>query len=97
VLAGPLDKTVAGFKAILGLGINFSFQGVAGHTCGGGQFSTLDINSTRLASCAGNFDDGGGFDGALITVGGVDDDTLNPPALCQDSSCSDDKLYDIAS
>jgi len=97
VLAGPLDKTVPGFKAILGLGINFSFQGVAGHTCGGGQFSTVDVNGSRLASCAGNFDDGFGSDGGLITIGGVDDDTLNPPPLCQNNTCSDDELYDISS
>ncbi len=102
VLGGPLDKTVAGFKAVLGLGINFSFQSSGiGHTCGGGQFSTVDINATRLASCAGNRDDGdaagSGGNGRLITIGGVDDDTLNPPPLCQDVTCSDDELYDISS
>lgn len=101
VLAGPLDKTVAGFKAILGVGINFSFQGAVGHTCGGGQFSTIDINATRLASCSGNRDDGtlagDGGNGQLITMGGVDDDTLNPPPLCQNNTCTDDELYDISS
>jgi hypothetical protein len=101
VLAGPLDKTVAGFKAILGVGINFSFQGAVGHTCGGGQFSTIDINASRLSSCSGNRDDGSaagdGGNGQLITIGGVDDDTLNPPPACQTAVCSDDELYDISS
>ena len=43
-----------------------------------GQFSIVDVNSQRLTSCAGNFDDGLGNDGALVTVGGVGDLTDNP-------------------
>lgn len=35
------------------------------------QFSTVDVNDSRLTSCAGNFDDGFGSNGALITVGGA--------------------------
>ena len=48
--------------------------------CGTGsaQSSLVDVNGTRLTSCAGNYDDGFGSDGALITVGGVGDSTANP-------------------
>ena len=58
---------------------------------------------TRLTSCAGNYDDGFGNNGALITVGGVGDDTANPadplqqPGDGQEERVDDDELYDIAS
>ena len=38
----------------MSLGSGFSFQGVGGHVCGGGQFSIVDVNSARMTSCAGN-------------------------------------------
>jgi hypothetical protein len=93
LLASPLDKTVPGFQATMSLGSGFSYQGVSGHVCGGGQFSTVEVNSQLLSNCAGNFDDGQGNNGALITVGGVGDLTDNPtppsaPAL-------DDELYNL--
>jgi hypothetical protein len=97
--AAPLDKTVAGFSAIMSLGIGFSFQsGLAGHLCGGNQFSTVDVNGSRLASCAGNFDDGYGANGGLITVGGVGDSTANPtdPNATTSPDGDDDELYDLA-
>ena len=66
-------------------------------------FSLVDVNDDRLTSCAGNYDDGIGENGALITVGGVGDDTANPadplqqPGDGQEERVDDDELYDIAS
>jgi len=94
-LAKPLDKTVPGFFATMSLGIGFSYQGVNGHVCGGGQTSTIDINGQRLTSCAGNYDDGQGANGALITVGGIGDDVNNPPNP-NGSGGEDDELYNIS-
>jgi hypothetical protein len=100
-LSGPLDKTVPGFQAILSLGINFSFQAPdIGHGCGGGQFSKVVVNGGPLTNCAGNRDDGSplgdGDNGTLITIGGVGDDTLNPPDPTGPGG-NDDELYDISS
>ena len=100
-LGGPLDKTVPGFQAILSLGINFSFQApVNGHGCGAVQFSKVVVNGGPLTSCAGNRDDGSllgdGDNGTLITIGGVGDDTLNPPDPTGPGG-NDDELYDISS
>jgi len=93
----PIDTTVPGFSATLSLGIQFSYQGIAGNACGGGQYSTVDINGTRLTSCAGNFDDGLGNDGALMTVGGVGDSTDIPADPLATDSGTDDELYGISS
>lgn len=101
--AAPLDKTTPGFSAIMSLGSGFSFQGSPGHECGTGapQASIVDVNAQRLTSCAGNYDDGDLFNGALITVGGVGDDILNPfnpfqaPADGGLPRVQDDELYDI--
>jgi hypothetical protein len=94
-LAAPLDTSVPGFSAQLSLGSGFSFQGAAGHACGGSQFSTVVVNTVPLANCAGNYDDGIGNNGGLITVGGVGDSLANPtpapPALPTD----DDEFYDL--
>jgi len=102
-LSGPLDKSVPGFNAVLSLGIEHSFQNAAGHACGSTpQFSTVDINGARLTSCAGNFDDGVGANGSLITVGGVGDSTNNPsdPNCQAGQACApnvqDDELYGIS-
>jgi len=94
--AGPLDKTIPGFEALLALGISFSYQGsTTPHLCGSGQFSTVDINGARLSTCAGHWDDGGPFDGGLITVGGVGDNTSNPPDP-NGPGGEDDELYNVA-
>jgi hypothetical protein len=95
VLAAPLDKTVPGFQATMALGSGFSYQGVGGHACGGFQFSIVDVNGQRLTSCAGNYDDGLGNNGALITVGGVGDSTDNPADPNSSSSGTDDELYNL--
>ena len=101
--AAPLDKTVPGFSAIMSLGIGFSFQNFAPtHECGQvPQYSTVDVNGTRMTSCAGDFDDGQANNDALITVGGVGDDLLNPADPNQTSGdgalprVQDDELYNI--
>jgi hypothetical protein len=92
-LAEPLDKTIPGFAATLALGIGFSYQGnpAGSHICGGGQASTVDINSVNLTPCAGHMDDGvTEANGALFTVGGVGDNTANPP-----TDGEDDELYNL--
>lgn len=91
--AAPLDKTVPGFSAVMSLGSGFSYQLVPGHTCGGVQFSIVNVNGSLLTNCAGNFDDGVGNNGALITVGGVGDSTNNPTP--PDAPAEDDELYDL--
>jgi hypothetical protein len=105
-LANPLDKTMPGFNAVLSLGILFSDQDVLGHACGQNpsfaQFSTVDVNGTRLSSCAGGADDGALNNNSLITTGGVGDSMANPSdPFCQagNSQCTttDDELYGIAS
>ncbi len=95
VLAAPLDKTVPGFQATMSLGSGHSYQGVAGHVCAPSQFSIVDVNSQRLTSCAGNFDDGLGNDGALVTVGGVGDLTDNPVDPNNQTGV-DDELYNLS-
>ena len=91
----PLETDRPGFSATLAVGSGYSYQGVqAGHACGGGQSSTIDVNSQRVSSCAGNFDDGLGNNGALITVGGVGDTIDNPDPKATNSG-TDDELYDL--
>jgi hypothetical protein len=94
--SAPLNTGVAGFRATMALGIGWSAQGSMGdHACYGGQASTVDVNSARLASCAGNADDS---PNSLITVGGVGDSFTNPtdPFDDYDGNGDDDELYDLA-
>ena len=107
--AQPLNPARAGFTARLSIGSGHSYQGEAGSTCGTfkpaaprlPQSSTVDVNGVRLSSCSGNYDDGAGADGALITVGGVGDSLANPSVPAQlpgdgaASRTSDDELYDL--
>ena len=55
----------------------------------------IDVNGDRLASCAGNYDDGESQNGALITLGGVDDTVDNPvdPNATTSPDGDDDELY----
>jgi Ca2+-binding RTX toxin-like protein len=94
-LAAPLDTTVPNFGAQLSLGSGHSFQGVNGHACGGGQFSTVEVNGQPLTNCAGNFDDGQGADGSLVTVGGVGDSINNPDPPPPAQPTEDDELYNL--
>lgn len=103
----PVDKSDPQFRARLSLGVGFGYQGGSGagtHVCGTGadQSSLVDVNAQRLTSCAGNYDDGVGQNGALITMGGVGDSPDNPadpfqrPADGGSPRVEDDELYDIA-
>jgi hypothetical protein len=100
-LANPIDPAGAQSVADMGLGISFSSQ-EPGAT--GIQFNTIDVNGTRLTSSAGGEDDGEAFtNGALITVGGLDDSNANPadpnltptPPLQPGDSRLDDELYSL--
>ena len=90
----PLETDRPGFSATLAVGSGYSFQGVDGHACGGGQASFITVNSQRVSSCAGNYDDGLGNNGALITVGGVGDSIANPDPMATNTG-TDDELYDL--
>jgi len=89
-LVDPIDKSNPDFVAQMALGIQFGFQ--LGNPL---QFSTIDVNGTRLTSSAGNFNDGIGENGALITVGGVGDSTTNPSDPLANNDTSDDELYNL--
>lgn len=97
-LAAPVDKSNSDFALNLSLGISWSYQPA-------GQFSTVDVNGTRMTSAAGGQDDciekyatgpsrpdffGFCQNGELITAGGIDD-TNDDPANpnANDVACSD--------
>ncbi len=92
----PVDTSAADYQAILSLGIGFSFQGNNSDRdqCNptSSQRFDVDVNATRLTSCAGHWDDGVGANGALITMGGFGDD-LDTPITAPGR---DDELYDIS-
>lgn len=97
-LADPLtaeDILDPGFEATMSLGIGFGFQP-------SNQGSTVDVNGTRLTSCAGGQDDGRGANGALITVGDTFDDDFttnpaNPNCTTNDANSprQDDEAYNL--
>ena len=70
----PLNPAAPGFFAEMRLGIGFSYDG---DVCsGGGQTSTVAVNSTLITSNAGCNDDsadGTASNGNLFTMGGSDD------------------------
>lgn len=87
----------AGGPVIMSLASSFSFQA-------SGQGTNVDVTTSsnaarRLSSCAGGQDDGGAFNGGLITVGGIGDSTANPDPACSTfdaaSPRQDDELYDL--
>ena len=108
-LATPLDLTDPTSVADMGLAISFSAQDQSGpagsHQCGtqSAMDSQIDVNGTRLTSCAGNADDGVGTisDGLLFTVGGLDDSNDNPADPFQRAAdgetprVRDDELYNL--
>lgn len=91
-LAEPIDRSDPGLTLNFGVGISFSAQQVSRP-----QFSEIDVNGERLSSSAGGEDDGIRRNGALLTVGGLDDSRANPPAFQppDQSSRTDDELYDL--
>jgi hypothetical protein len=94
-LANPIQPTSAGARLTMGLGISYGAQ----DTCANGiQFSRIEVNGTRLTSSAGGEDDGSCQDGALITVGGLDDSIANPPSPFAGpggNPRTDDELYSL--
>lgn len=91
-LGTPLNTDDPEFIAELRLGIQFG--SIFGSPRNGLQFSTVDVNGERLTSSAGDFDDGQGSDGQLITVGGVGD-SVNNPQNPNSNTDSDNELYDL--
>lgn len=85
--ASPLNPSAPGFVADMRLGIGFSYDA----DDNGNQTSTVDINSTRITNSAGNFDDGEGANGGLITVGGDDD----PYSALLPTITQDHERYDL--
>lgn len=90
-LAEPLDLGDPNLVLDMSLGISYGYQGT-------GQYSQVDVNGTRLTTSAGGQDDGVALDGALLTVGGLDDSNANPPnpyATANGDPRQDDELYDL--
>ena len=108
-LAEPLDLTDPTSTADMGLAISYSAQDQTGsggsHLCGtqSAMDSQIDVNGTRLTSCAGNADDGVGTiaNGMLFTVGGLDDSNDDPADPFQRAAdggtprVRDDELYNL--
>jgi hypothetical protein len=90
-LGTPIDKTDPNFQALLSLGISYSYQPA-------GQYSRIDVNGQRLTTSAGGQDDGGGYNGGLITAGGIGDspdNPANPYATDGAGPRYDDELYSL--
>jgi hypothetical protein len=92
-LAAPLNSNQLAdpsFEALLSLGIGYSFQPSS-------QYSTVNVNGTRLTSSAGGQDDGIEANGGLITIGGIGDSTAHPvnPNALPVNARSDDELYSL--
>jgi len=93
-LAVPLkDPTSAGFEALFSLGIGYSYQ-----SGGSQQYSNVSVDGRKLTSAAGGEDDGGPYDGGLVTIGGIGDNPANPvnPNATPANPRSDDELYNLA-
>lgn len=90
-LGTPINKADPNFQAILSLGISYSYQPA-------GQYSIIDVNGLRLTTSAGGQDDGGGYNGRLITAGGIGDDIANPANPYATDGAGpryDDELYSL--
>ena len=90
-LADPIDTSDPNLVLDFSLGISFSHQPT-------GQFSQVDVNGIRLTTSAGGEDDGEASNGALLTVGGLDDSNANPSDPYQTGVIGpyyDDELYDL--
>ena len=111
-IAEPL---IAGDTAQMGVAIGWSTQGeyvsqaAGSKLCGSApEFTPIDVNGTRLTSCAGGTDDGvgiffggSGAGGLAVTVGGIGDDPANPADPLQQPGdgtqprVQEDELYDL--
>jgi hypothetical protein len=91
-LASPLNLSDPNLALTMSIGDSFGYQGT-------GQYSTIDVNGTRLSSSAGGNDDSicknntpqdfsACGNGELITVGGIGDSAANPPdPQATDNTC----------
>lgn len=88
-LAEPINTSDPNLALDMSLGISYGHQG--------SQYSTVDVNSNRLTTSAGGEDDGASANGALLTVGGLDDSNANPPNpyATPTNPRSDDELYNL--
>ncbi|MBD3232265.1 MAG: T9SS type A sorting domain-containing protein [candidate division Zixibacteria bacterium] len=86
-LAEPVTEET---NVYMSLGISYGYQPTE-------QVSHIDVNGERLTSSAGGQDDGEDNNGALITVGGIDDSMDNPPDPYgePDTPRYDDELYTL--
>ncbi len=95
-LSEPLDTSNPNLILNLGLGISFGAQ-VPNQA--EPQFSEVSVNQQRMTSAAGGQDDGDQLaNGALLTVGGLDDSTDNPAdphAAPTGDPRFDDELYNL--
>jgi len=95
VLPAPIDLSEPYLTLGFSLGISFGYQ------TGGSQYSYVNINGIRMTSWAGGEDDcvdPPGLNGKLLTVGGLDDNTANPPDpyhLAFGDFRYDDELYNL--
>ncbi|HEX9099755.1 MAG TPA: Ig-like domain-containing protein [Candidatus Dormibacteraeota bacterium] len=91
--AQPIDKTDPNLLLQMSLGISYGYQTPS--FCG--QFSTIDVNGTRMSTSAGGQDDGVSDNGGLITVGGIGDNNLlpvDPNSTCDATGFrTDNELY----
>ncbi len=89
----PLVSPYSGRPAEMGVAISFSAgdQEPPAHDCPTDMVTFIRVQGNLLTSCAGNQDDGdANANGALITVGGIGDDLLNPA-----QSGVDDERYNL--
>jgi hypothetical protein len=94
-LSEPLDTSNPDLSLNLGLGISFSAQAPQYVQQ---QFSEVTVNDQRITLAAGGPDDGVLTNGALLTVGGLDDSTDNPAdpnAPSAGDPREDDELYNL--
>jgi hypothetical protein len=92
-LADPIDLSDPDLVLDMSLGISYGYQTPVTTN----QFSLVDVNGQRLTSSAGGQDDGAGYNGGLITVGGLGDSNANPAPFAPpaDFNDPDDELYDL--
>jgi hypothetical protein len=90
-LAEPIDKSDPNLVLNMSLGISYGYQ-----QFGGSQYSIVNVNTLRMTTSAGGEDDGDHTNGALLTVGGLDDSNANPsPYATPSNPRTDDELYNL--
>jgi lysophospholipase L1-like esterase len=92
-LASPINLSDPELVLDMSLGISFGAQ-----RCTSRQYNIVDVNGTRLSTSAGGEDDGICSNGALLTVGGLDDSNANPTdplAIDNFDPRQDDELYNL--